>query len=121
MLFITRSETPKNIFFYDDAYILSAVDMLYLPSTFNETENLVELDLETVVFERQWPPVLNDILLQAVRGNHLATVDAAHETDCAYRCYTVDDCRGFLLGCQASRKCNSYSCSLLSAIKRDEL
>ena len=101
--------------------LFSAVDMLYLPSPFNETGNLVDLDLETIVFERQWPPVLNDTLLETFRGNSLATVVVAHETDCAYRCYTVDDCRGFLLRCQTSRKCSSYSCSLLSGIKRDEL
>ena len=95
--------------------------MLYLPNTFNETDNLVDLDLETVVFERQWPPILNDTLLETARDNHLATVDVAHETDCAYRCYTVDNCRGFLLRCHANKKCNSYSCSLLSAVKRDEL
>ena len=99
----------------------SALDMLYLPSRFNETESIVDLDQETIIFERQWPPVLDTVLLNKIWKSHLATIDVTHETDCAYRCYTVDDCRAFLLHCQASRKCKSYSCSLLSGIRRDEL
>ena len=95
--------------------------MLYLPSRYNETDNLIDLDQETLLFERQWPPVLDDFMLHEFGDYHLATVDVTHETDCAFRCYTIDDCRAFILRCRASRKCGAFSCSLLSGIKRDEL
>ena len=95
--------------------------MLYLPSNYNETDNLVDLAHETMLFERQWPPVLDEFPLHEFGEYHLATVEVMHEADCAYRCYNVDDCRGFVLRCRASRKCDSFSCCLLSEMKRDEL
>ena len=92
--------------------------MLFVPSSMNITEDLVHLDegQTAKIFERLWPPMLDLISLDDSRHNYISTVDVTHETDCAFRCYTVDECNAFVIECKMARKCNLYYCTLLSGV-----
>ncbi|OWF56793.1 snaclec rhodocetin subunit alpha-like [Mizuhopecten yessoensis] len=66
-------------------------------------------DPERMLFERVWPPKLEEVPKHLTR---IATAQVSQETDCANRCFHVDDCRGFMLTCLSAWKCNQFSCDL---------
>ncbi|XP_053395952.1 lactose-binding lectin l-2-like [Mercenaria mercenaria] len=95
------------------------LDKIYVPSTFNISKDgivLPEHDPDDIIYERLWPPFSDRIILNMTSPNYIATVEIAHETDCAYRCYTVDECRAFAVACKSARKCSMRFCRLLSGL-----
>lgn len=93
--------------------------MIYVPNTVNISEDgiyLPEKDSDEIIFERLWSPYLERIILNMTSPNYITTVEVAHETDCAYRCYTVDECQAFVVVCKSARKCNLRFCRLLSGL-----
>ncbi|KAH3872784.1 hypothetical protein DPMN_036007 [Dreissena polymorpha] len=56
---------------------------------------------EQTIFERLRPPILEKINMDTSGGHHLATVDVIHETDCAFKCYTIRECNAFVVTCKS--------------------
>jgi len=77
----------------------------------------LETDPDETIFERLWPPLLEEINVDLTSSFHLATIDVFQETDCAYRCYSVFQCKAFIVTCKSSRKCNMRYCSLLTGFE----
>lgn len=97
---------------------VSALDIVYVPDTANITSAGVyfnEASSETL-FERLWPPQLDTISLNTTSAIHMATIEVTSETDCAYRCYTLDECKTFSIACKSSSKCKLLFCKLLSGL-----
>lgn len=86
----------------------------------NSTGSTIYLEKNPVqtIFERLWPPLLEEIHVDLTSSHHLATIEVSQETDCAYRCYTVFECKAFLVTCKSSRKCNLRYCSLLTGVDK---
>lgn len=100
-------------------FLFSALDMIYVPSSLNITDEGIlfpTTDRDEIVFERLWPPYLDQVILNMTSSNYIATVEVAQTTDCAYRCYTVDECRAFAVKCKSARKCSIRYCILLSGL-----
>ena len=96
-------------------FSIAALNMAYAVSDiFNSTY----VDLpgpmpETLLFERVWPPLLQEV---PDRLKKTGTTTVSQETDCAYRCFHNDHCRGFSLHCIMPSKCNQFHCELLTPI-----
>ncbi|WAR24023.1 ATRN1-like protein [Mya arenaria] len=101
-----------------------AIHKIYVPDEMNISDNGIYLRKNPgqTIFERLWPPIVDVINMEISTATyHLATIDVAHETDCAYRCYTIDECRAFIVTCKSSRKCNVRLCELMAGLAKLQL
>lgn len=69
-----------------------------------------------VLFERVWPPKLYDFPKYVMHIAHTKVSAVAHETDCAFYCAHVTDCKAFTIQCLLAWKCNQYSCEMYKSI-----
>jgi len=102
----------------------SALQKLYVPDemTISEASIYLPKNPTQTIFERLWSPLLDVISMESSSANfHLATIDVKHETDCAYRCYTINECKAFIVTCKLSRKCNVRHCELMAGLSRIQI
>ncbi|XP_052777908.1 snaclec 1-like [Mya arenaria] len=108
-----------------DAFVCKTpIHKIYVPDEMNISDNGIYLRKNPgqTIFERLWPPIVDVINMEISTATyHLATIDVAHETDCAYRCYTIDECRAFIVTCKSSRKCNVRLCELMAGLAKLQL
>ncbi|KAL5015729.1 hypothetical protein ScPMuIL_005318 [Solemya velum] len=88
--------------------------MVYISGEFyNHTRQTHFIDdpPKSLMFERLWPPRVQKF---PTNPKILASIPVIQETDCAYRCFRVDDCRAFTLTCETVNKCHKFICKLIS-------
>jgi hypothetical protein len=93
--------------------------MIYVPSSVNITKSGITLpakDPDEIIFERLWPPSLDRVILNMTSSNYIATIEVAQATDCAYRCYNIDECRAFAVTCKSAKRCGIRYCILLAGL-----
>ena len=89
-----------------------ALEMTYIISDLGNLSTSNAADPPKVLFERVWPPKLQDLPIYIKPMAHTQVSAVSHETDCAFYCSHVTDCYGFSIHCSMAWKCNQYVCEL---------
>lgn len=90
----------------------TALEMTYVVSDLFNSPYTVPVDPPKLLFERLWPPKLEDFPKYAKHMAHTRVSYVSHETDCAYYCSHVTNCSAFTIHCSLPWKCNQYACDL---------